>query len=77
LGTDPANLIWAKAAFFAVTDGGPIVSFTYITALGSKVIKHRISGADPNNETLRGFPHAVGDLISRQRSTPGRASRTS
>jgi hypothetical protein len=69
LGTDPRNPTWAKAAFFAVTTGGgPLVSFTYITALGSKVIKLRMSSADPDNSTLKEFPHALGDLIGRQRS---------
>ena len=65
LGTSPGNLVWAKGAFFAVSDRGPMVSFTYITALGSRVIKLRISGADPKNETLTRFPHALGDLVSR------------
>ena len=71
LGNDPGNLLWAKGAFFASNDGRPMVSFLYITALGSKVIKVRISGADPDNKALMEFPRAIGELISRQRSSAG------
>ena len=67
LGSGQGNLVWAKGAFFASNDGRPMVSFTYITALGSKVIKLRISGSDPANKALKEFPHALGELISRQR----------
>jgi hypothetical protein len=69
LGDGPGNPVWAKAAFFASTDGRPMVSFVYITALASKVIKIRISASDPENKALKEFPHAMGDLISRQRAT--------
>ena len=68
LGSDPGNLIWARGAFFTVSDGRPMISFTYITALRCRVIKLRISASDPDNKRLMNFPHAVGDLISRQRS---------
>src|SRR5689334_14649142 len=70
LGTDPGNLIWARGAFFTSSEGRPMISFTYITALHSRVIKLRISVADPSNRTLKEFPHALGDLISRQRAKP-------
>lgn len=70
LGVDPGNLIWARGAFFTTSDGRPMVSFTYITALNSRVIKLRISASDPKNQALQEFPHALGDLISRQRSIP-------
>lgn len=70
LGTDPGNLIWARGAFATVNEGLPMISFTYITALRLKVIKLRISAPDPDNKTLMEFPHALGDLISRQRSKP-------
>jgi len=70
LGTNAGNLVWAKGAFLAMNDGRPMASFTYITALASKVIKLRISSVDPSNKALKEFPHAMGDLISRQRRTP-------
>jgi hypothetical protein len=72
LGTDPNNLIWARGAFFAVTAERPMISFTYITGLRHKVIKLRISGANPDDKTLREFPHALGELISQQRSQAAR-----
>jgi hypothetical protein len=72
LGTGADNLVWGRGAFFTAAGGRPMISFTYITALRSKIIKLRISGSDPNNKTLLEFPHALGDLISRQRSTPER-----
>lgn len=72
LGTAPGNLIWARGAFFTTSDGRPTISFTYITALRSKVIKLRVSASDPKNKALMDFPHALGDLISRQRSKPQR-----
>lgn len=68
LGTDAGNLIWARGAFFTVSDGRPMISFTYITALRRNLIKLRISASTPDNPRLMGFPHAMGDLISRQRS---------
>jgi len=68
LGSDPANLIWARGAFFTLNKGRPMMSFTYITALRSHVIKLRISASDPKNDGVEQFPHALGDLISRQRS---------
>jgi hypothetical protein len=71
LGTDPGNLIWARGAFFTSSDGRPMISFTYITALRSRVIKLRITSSDPKSSALKEFPHALGDLISRQRSKPG------
>jgi hypothetical protein len=71
LGTDPRNLTWARGAFFTVSEGSPMFSFTYITGLGSMVIKLRISGPDGENKTLKDFPAALGDLISRQRRAGG------
>ena len=68
LGTDPDNLVWARGAFFTTSDGRPMISFTYITALRNRVIKLRISSSDPDSKRLKEFPHALGDLISRQRS---------
>jgi hypothetical protein len=67
LGAKPDNLIWARSAYFALADGRPMISFTYITALHSRVVKLRISGSDPENKILMQFPHALGDLISGQR----------
>lgn len=72
LGTDPSNLIWARGAFFTMSDGRPMISITYITAVRSKLIKLRISASDPENKTLKEFPHALGDLISRQGAKPER-----
>jgi hypothetical protein len=73
LGTEPSDLIWARGAFFTVNNGNPMISFTYITALRGRVIKLRISASDPNDKTLMEFPHALGDLISRQRSKSERS----
>jgi hypothetical protein len=66
LGNNPGNLLWARGAFFAMTEGRLMISFTYITALHSRVIKLRMSGSDPDNKTLVEFPQALGELISGQ-----------
>jgi len=67
LGTAPGNLVWARTAFFTTFNGRPMMSFTYLTALRSLVIKLRLSCPSPKDKSIGEFPIALGDLISGQR----------
>lgn len=60
LGTDPGNWVWARGAFFAMTERGLMVSFTYITALRSHVIKLRMSALPLGAPGARAFVHRAG-----------------
>jgi hypothetical protein len=67
LGKTPGNLVWGRSAFFTINSGRPMMSLTYITALGSLVIKLRLSCPSPDDKSMIEFPNALGDLISGQR----------